>query len=293
MPLSHAESSTDSSTEVDDSVRALDAALKDATESVFLIGPSVSLIRELAKRFGRANDELSGSSVRVLAEESVLDTATDDTLTEYRLAAPVEEGSLEIRSSEPATQTPGSQNTLPSVILTESKILAVINPGYIADSSSDYVDQVTARYDGLWEDAEPYGSFSKTATFDVIEEVAREKFSFAFVDDLWEVFLTVDTLGTRDDPIGVEDVVFAIATQHEETQYQVGKFCEDTQIVSPATVSRVKRFYDDVEAIETSRVPQDRGRPRDRLFFADDDLASADAETLVRRLREIRETRSL
>jgi len=263
MPLNQAESTTALSNQLHDPAQVLDTAIEDTTERVFLIGPSVALIRELATRFGPAAESPPVSEIRILAEESSLDTATDDTLTEYRLAAAVETEALTIRAVNPEADTVDLQNGLPNIILTESTVLAIVNPGYITESSPEYVEQVSSRYTSLWERAESYGSFSRTPTLEEIQNTAREQLSTDYAADLRAVFDVVDTLGTRDDAIGVEDVMFALGAQQEATQYDIGKFCEDAQIVSKATLSRVKGFYEDIEAIGTTRVPQAVGRPRD------------------------------
>lgn len=284
----HSDSQTLEDSILDD---ALEAA-SPATDTATFVGPTPTDLHLLAARYGRVDTRPDVAHLNVLTDPETFEAAVENQLVGLGLKDGVEDDVLSVRTLEQAAG-PNSPELASSLVITDEHVAALVRPGVITETGSEVVADAQRKYESIYDAAEIRESFGRMPALSTVISKADEWFSAAFVEDLQAVLEAAHSLGRRGDAIGIEDVLISLAAKHEVTQYDVGRFCEDANVLSTAKISRTKQFYEDVGAVGVRKVPQDVGRPKNGLTVEASALQSGDADLLLSRLKEIREDRGV
>lgn len=92
----------------------------------------------------------------------------------------------------------------------------------------------------------------------------------------------------RHDPCDQLVRSYLVGARHHVVNYDLRRASEDCGLASPSTLSTVKAALEADGLLETSPVPQPRGRPRQRLAVGVDDLETASLATVPELVRELR-----
>jgi hypothetical protein len=148
-------------------------------------------------------------------------------------------------------------------------------------------EELRNRYESAWEDADSFSTRapSREALYATAEEYLPAQFLTELADAL-DGAATLNWRGTPRPP-AVALVVAARARCHH---YNLCQWAEAVGFTSRSTVARTKQRLENDDIIAVERVPQERGRPRQRIVVADDSLATpnTDAAELVPTLRRRR-----
>jgi hypothetical protein len=248
----------------------LSEALVGVDETVFVVNPAPETVEELV-------DVLSpegGPTVRLLADGAVLKDVMDDFIVASSAADLVEAGRLELRTYE------NGDNTL---LVTADAVAALVTAGgraaAIPTEDDEFVDGAYDEYAGAWENAEAYNL--RTPAITRVRETLRESLGPESADDFDAMLATLET--ARGDGDGLDEVTISllVAAKNRELLYDVSKWGEDIGIASKATFSRTKTRLEEVNLIDTEKVPIDVGRPRLRLLLDGEGLQDADIDELI------------
>jgi hypothetical protein len=257
----------------DDRQSIVESIVEQIGEDLYLVDPSIEVFRALVDYGVEAGDDLP--TIRVLAKESVLKDTRDDFLVASDAADLVESGHFELRVLDGV-----AENTL---FVGESNLYALV-------AASDGVAAIAADDDSFITDGyETFGDrFERADEFDLrtpgltrVRTTMEDSIGPDARDDFDTVLASLEA--ARGDGDGLDEVTISllVAAKNEALLYDISKWGEDVGIASKATFSRTKTELEDMDIIDTEKVPIDVGRPRLRLKLADEQLASADSEQLA------------
>jgi hypothetical protein len=247
----------------------LGEALAATDEELFVVDPSAEIIEELIDVL----DE-GAPTVRLLAPETELKTVMDDFIVASRAADHIEGDRLAVRSHD------GGSNTL---LVTETSAVAVVSAGdRVAGLTTDDEAFIQSAYDQFttdWENAEGFNL--RTPAITRVRETLSTELGEPTADDFDAVLQSLETARGNGDGIDEVTISLLVAARNEDLLYDISKWGEDVGIASKATFSRTKTRMEEMELIDTEKVPIDVGRPRLRLKLGDDRLREADAGQLA------------
>ena len=149
-------------------------------------------------------------------------------------------------------------------------------------TDAEATDAFREPFEGKWDDAEPY-------TVDVpSRRVLLDTFGDRWPD-------AADTLSRAiegaeavwaDDPVDSVGLCTLVGARHELFSIELGEWARDIGFSSRTEVARAKERLTEADIVETRRVPNGVGRPRQQLELADDEFASVPPEDLVSAARE-------
>jgi hypothetical protein len=238
-------------------------SLSAASDELYLINPMPATVEELVEVL---DDD---PTVRLLAPEDTLKTVMDDFLVASAAADHVEAGTLELRSAESSTNT---------LVATESSVAALVDTGeHAAALTADedaFVDSAYGSFSDAWETADAYPL--RTPPLSEVRHSLDEELGEPTADDFDAVLESLETARGNGDGLDEVTISILVAARNEDLLYDISKWGEDVGIASKATFSRTKSRLEEMELIDTEKVPIDVGRPRLRLKLGDERLAEAD-----------------
>lgn len=119
--------------------------------------------------------------------------------------------------------------------------------------------------DSDWEESTKYSL--QTPPISRIVETMETDLGAAFKHDFESTLIDIDKIYTGGTEISITTIILLVAARNDLMFYDVGHWAERIGLASRATLSRKKRELEDAEAISTSKVKQEVGRPRMKLHL--------------------------
>lgn len=225
--------------------------------------------------------------LRVLARKTVLDTVFDDFHALSRGS-----GLQEADRLAPSVLEDPQPNAL---VVVDDQPVAVVDagtewipignvPGSARSTTPDerkaeelYRDHVASA------DAYPLRTPSRGALYRAFASRCTPAVALDLLD-LLDATATV----RRHDPCDQLVRAYLVGARHGVVNYDLRRASEDCGLASPSTLSTVKAALEADGLLDTEPVPQPRGRPRQRLRVAVDDLDTAPLATVPELVRELR-----
>jgi hypothetical protein len=256
------------------SVRAaVSTILEDATEPLYLVRPSAELLEIVIE----TATDCDSPPVHVLAVDTELNAVRNHFPSAARAADLVEADRLTLTPAVPdgwgtAVVTGETAYAFASVDGHELVLQAADVPAEIHETWDDYRD-VGKRFN------------LRTPPWSVVTATLTESLS----DDVCADFKTsIEVLDSLDTPTANEiDSALLVAARHEVLLYDLTHWAEDIQLRSKATFSRAKRDLEDLNILDSEKVPIDVGRPRLRLTLTDK-YASLAVPELLREVNTVK-----
>jgi len=244
----------------------------DTRGALYAVGPSTTVIEEFVNAGIESDDP---PEIRLLAAESTLKSVVDDFIVAGHAADLVEDGVLSLRTVE---TPPGND-----LVVSEEDVSALVLAGHTSASLSTddaaFVEDAHAFFRDAWEDAEEFTL--RTPPLSKVRTTLESDISPEAQADFDAVLASLET--ARGDGEGLDEVTISllVAAKNEELLYDISKWGEDVGIASKATFSRTKTELEDLELLDTEKVPIEVGRPRLRLKFGHEKLQNANSNELA------------
>lgn len=240
-------------------VAVAEAALSAATGDLLTVCTRPALVRAITA----ASDEVElPADVRLLIDESTAGELRRDFLAAIAVVDLVEEHGIEVRTA-PADDLP-----VAALFLGEEEVATVVPAG--ADSAGAFhsgddelVSTLGDAYDERWDAAAEH-SFRTPARSVILDTLATDLDDElrADVAAALDADATAAALDRGVDPI---DVVVLVAAKNAIQLYELSRWGERIGLASPAKFSQSKQRLEEEGLIATEKIPQERGRPRQRL----------------------------
>lgn len=218
--------------------------------------------------------------VHVALSPGVADALSEAFLLESRVAGAVERAHLRVRRTTDRCDDRAVLAADRAGVLVgvdgEVEVLPV--------ESEPLVESLHRTYDPVWEAAEPLST--RAPPRERLLAVGREQLSDAFTAQLERALDHASTLAWHGSPTPVE-LAAVVAARTGTEHYDLCAWAEQTEFTSRSTVARTKQAFEEAGVLDVEPVPQERGRPRQRLLVDDERVAAADAEDLVPTLRRV------
>lgn len=245
-------------------------------ESSFVVNPPAGLLDDVV---GTALEKDRGT-IRTLLTAETASTLSDDFLLETRLAEARMRDRLAVRVVD---------GPLDDKLLLHDESARVLVPveetvGIFETDAGDLVEDLRKKYESYWADGESLRT--RAPPRPELYETAEDRLSDEFVTDLRRVLQAAEELDWYGTPTPVE-VALVVAGRASEHLYDVSRWGEDAAFASRSSLSRAKNTLDDEGVLRIERVPQERGRPRQRLLVGDDRLDDADPTEIVPVMRSV------
>ncbi|MBV0903282.1 transcriptional regulator TbsP [Haloarcula salina] len=256
----------------DDVGSMLGAVFESTTEPVYVVNPSRQSVAELVSTLDADAD---APEVRLLADERALKDVMDDFLVASTAADLIDEDRLEMRL---LGEVPNH-----SVAVTPDAVYALVTindaVGGLGTDDGDFVDTAYDYYESTWADADEYSL--RTPPLNRVRSTLESDIGQETADDFDDVLSSLST--ARGDGDGLDEVTISllVAARNGELLYDISKWGEDVGLASKATFSRTKTKLEDMNLIDTEKVPIDVGRPRLRLMLGDERLKDAEPDELA------------
>jgi hypothetical protein len=251
----------------------LEAVFEESTEELgddIIVGyPDESLVIALA----RILEAGMNRQVRILMGPASVQSMSDNFFTLSKLSELSAKG-FDIRLSSSA-QSPGVTDGDQVVVPVDTPDRAV---GFV-DSDEEFVESLTTAYENSWSRSTPYDPDVPPLST-LLERLATNT-SEELAADFESVLSAKDSLGAWNDGVSVVSLSLLLAARHEALLYDLSEWGERTGLASKATFSRTKIQLEEENLINTQSVPIDVGRPRLKLLLNEQELESADPESVV------------
>ena len=246
--------------------------LAEASGQVIAVGLDENSTRELVKIVAESDEPLN---VRLLAGDEVLKWLRDDFMLASTTAELCESDVLELRAA--------GERLDDTLLVTEEMVVSLLTPNSeqsaaLATDDEEFAAAVRERWNGLWEDGEPFNL--RTPAYSRVVETLAEEFDSAMESDFETVLEAVESVEAAEE-LNEVGVSLLVAAKHEQLLYDISHWGETIGVASKATFSRKKTQLEEQGLLETETVPIDVGRPRLRLLLGDERLREADADELV------------
>lgn len=216
----------------------------------------------LAPMLAAVRDAESPPNCRLLLGAADASRLGERFLTDARVAAGIEDGTITARVLEgtpPDRLVVGDDRATLFVSLAESleTITAV---------DDRIVDAFRAKYDEFW--AAGTGYDPRAPGWGRLLQRAEAELSAAFAAAYAEAVRSGRPLRWSDepDPLGV---ALLVAGRQGAMLHDLSGWADDVCLASPSSCSRTKQRLVDADLLDTERVPQGVGRPRQRLVAGD------------------------
>ncbi len=247
----HAERSSD----------VLQEGLRAASEELWFVNPTRDTMADLVHVLRETGSATPPTPIRIFAAERPLKALSDDFLLASVTADLVSTEQVKLRSLE----TPPRH----SLLMTPDSVVSLIEcerrVAGLTSARDEFVEQAYAEYQRRWRRAEaftlrtpPLSEIRESLADDIGPETATD------FDRALEALTDVD--GERIDEVTLS---LLVAANNGELLYDISRWGEDIRLASKATFSRNKNQLEDIDLIETEKVPIDVGRPRLRLVLGD------------------------
>lgn len=218
--------------------------------------------------------------VRLLLSPDVADSVSEAFLLESQLAEAVARDHLRVRETTSRCED--------RAILAADRAGVLVSvdqqAGVLPVDARPVVEGLHETYEPVWETAEPLSL--RAPPRGRLYETGREQLTDAFATQLERAIESASVLEWHGSPTPVE-LVLAIAARTGTHHYDLCAWAEEVGFTSRSTVARTKQQFEKAGLIDVTPVPQERGRPRQRLQVGDERVGAADAESLVPMLRRL------
>ncbi|MBP1921131.1 hypothetical protein J2751_000114 [Halorubrum alkaliphilum] len=231
-----------------------------------IVDPDLDALRDAAaEETGPLTDTPDLPTLTVLAAEGVVDAVTDGFHASSRLAALTEPGTVDLLTlAEPQ----------PNVVLAGEATGCVLVEDDGDDVDETPIDETRSRhrvgddpslrdrYVGVVDDAP--ANRLRTPSRHRIYDAFVERCGPMVADDVIRILDAAPDL-SGDDVVGPRIRAYVVGARHGVLDHDLRRGCEDAGLGSPSTFTRVKRQLIDAGLVDTERVPQPVGRPRERI----------------------------
>lgn len=258
----------------------LENSIEEIVNSVFaetdgdllVVDPSARTIESIVQS---GIDAADLPNLQMLARESVLKEAMNDFLIASRAADLINTDDLTLR-----ILTDGADNSL---LASDTTVTALVGAGdavaAMTSEDDEFVSTVYEEYSETFRAAELYNL--RTPAISQVRNTLSDDIGSDTREDFDSVMASMET--ARGNGQGLDEVTVSllVAARNEQLLYDISKWGEDIGIASKATFSRTKTRLEDVDLIDTEKVPIDVGRPRLRLKLGDERLTNASTDDLA------------
>lgn len=221
--------------------------------------------------------------VQLLVDETTARDVQRDFLTATRVVDLVEAGRLEVRT------VADDDLPLPALFVASDQVVNVLptgDGGEAAFVTSDEAVLETLRdtYTAAWDETDEF-TF-RTPAYSTLLETLGERLGDDVRDDMAAVLDLDATEAALDGGLDEVDVAVLVAAKNGEQLYEISRWGERIRLASPAKFSQAKQRLEEADLIDTEKIPQDRGRPRQRLVLGAAMPADPSLEDLITTARE-------
>ena len=256
----------------DDIGTMLSTVFDEAEETVYVVNPSKAAMSALMTTL---EAEEKAPEVRVLADERTMKDVMDDFIVASTAADLVETGDLSMRLLEAVPNH--------SVAVTGDHVYALVAigdaVGGLGTDDAEFVGEAADYYETTWEDSESYAL--RTPAISRVRTTLESEIGPETANDFDSVLGSLATARGNGDGLDEVTISLLVAAKNNELLYDISKWGEDVGLASKATFSRTKTKLEDMNLIDTEKVPIDVGRPRLRLMLGDERLKDADPDELA------------
>lgn len=245
--------------------------LAEASDPLF-VSPSVRLARAVARSLRTGDWE-----ARLLLTPDEAASLSDEFRAATAAAQAIADGRLAIRTADELTE---------SLTLGDETVWVHVRAddhlSSLSTTDADATDAFREIFEAKWNDAAAYALDVPSRR--VLLDTFRERWPDA-ADTLSGALDGADAVRADDvlDPVGLCTLVGA---RHELFSLELGEWAREIGFSSRTEVARAKERLTGAGIVETRRVPNGVGRPRQQLELADDEFASVAPENLVSAARE-------
>lgn len=216
--------------------------------------------------------------LRLITDESTARAIRSQFLTATRVVDLIEAGTVELRT------VPEDRTPLDALLIGPDRLASLLwtrddRVGSLATDDGEFAATFRTEYDELWDGAEEY-SF-RTPAYSRMLESLGERLGEGTEADLATALEADVTKRGLESNLDAVDVTILVAARNRQQLYELSRWGESAGLASPAKFSQAKQHLEDVGLVGTEKVPQERGRPRQRLVLAKADLEEASVEELV------------
>ncbi len=250
----------------------VDSVFAETDGDLLVVDPSARTIKSVVQS---GIDAADLPNLQMLARESVLKEAMNDFLIASRAADLINTEDLTLR-----ILTDGADNSL---LASDTAVTALVGAGdavaAMTSEDDEFVSTVYEEYSKRFGAAEMYSL--RTPAISQVRDTLSDDIGSDTREDFDSVMASMET--ARGNGQGLDEVTVSllVAARNEELLYDISKWGEDIGIASKATFSRTKTRLEDVDLIDTEKVPIDVGRPRLRLKLGDERLTNASTDDLA------------
>lgn len=211
----------------------------------------------------------TGTSVRLLATDSVRKEVMDDFVVASAVSDLVATDRIEFRTTDATTN---------QLVVGSESVVALVGAGdRVAGLGTDdrtFVRSANDHYGAIWDEAEPVTLH--TPGISRVRETLADELGSAVRADFDAMLSALDTAKGNGEGLDEVTISLLVAANNEDLFYDISSWGEDVGLASEATFSRTKTRLEEMGLLETEKVPIDVGRPRQRLLLGDERLQGAD-----------------
>jgi hypothetical protein len=216
--------------------------------------------------------------LRLITDESTARAIRSEFLTATRVVDLIEDGTVRLRTVS------GDRAPLDALLIGPDRLASLLwsrddRVGSLEADDGEFPATFRAEYDEVWEGAEEY-SF-RTPAYSRMLESLGERLGEGTQADLATALEADVTRRGLESNLDAVDVTILVAARNRHQLYELSRWGESSGLASPAKFSQAKQRLEDVGLLKTEKVPQERGRPRQRLVLAKGDLEDASVEELI------------
>ncbi|AFK20523.1 hypothetical protein E6P09_12515 [Haloferax mediterranei ATCC 33500] len=259
----------------------IESVLSSTEDEVLVANPTAEVIEGIVSVSTDIGETLP--EIRLVADEGVLKDVLDDFIIASNAANLVADGVLSMHTANDEVK-----NTL---FVTPNSVVALVGAGGkvagLVTDDAEFVETAFEAHQAHWEDAPEFKL--RTPPLAKVRETLAEDIGEETLADFDAVLGSLSS--ARGDGDGLDEVTISllVAARNEVLLYDISKWGEDVGIASKATFSRTKTKLEELDLIDTEKVPIDVGRPRLRLKLGADELVDADADELAAVAQELLE----
>jgi hypothetical protein len=242
-------------------------AIEAAGDAPIMALPSIPLVRAAIS----AVEGISpGETIRLVAPERVMKAIRDEFGTAGQLATLVEQEAIAFRVGDEADVGAYLASESGYTSFTGARAIGDEEPPVIGLAGDDANTSATLheQAEALWEAADEFRL--RTPPLGPAIEGLGEEVGEGIMDDLEEVLASDRTARMVGTDVDVAIVLALLTARNSGVLYDLGNWAENFRVASKATFSRKKGRLEDLGLIETEKVHQEVGRPRQRLVLSDD-----------------------
>lgn len=242
------------------------------TERPEFVAASIVVAADLGER--------APAMIRLLATDDAARAATEEFLVATRAVDLRRSGRLSFRRADAAS--------LPTLVISPSMAVSVVDADEdvagVRTTDADVVDSVRNTYRGALSRAPPFEL--STPPYSRVLETLGDRVGEGVRADVDETLPSIGAVRAADADVDEVDVLLLIAAKHGRQLHDLYQWGGDVGIASRATFSNRKRRLESAGLLDTERVKQGVGRPRQRLRLAES-LRDADVPDVIRAARSV------